>query len=118
MGELDNPGSDRPAADMPDSYLSLIRHAIKAVPEVKWALGVVGVVSAAGLIIGGLNIHPLVAVFGFVVMILFMTALLVFAHAVRDFAQTGNLHVRILIWFAFVLFMACSTALFASVAPR
>lgn len=93
------------------SYLSVIQTAMKAVPEVKWALAVVGVISAAGLIIAGLQIRPVVAIVGFPVMIVFMVVMLAFAYGARNFAKIGGAPSKVVIWFALLLFMATATSL-------
>jgi hypothetical protein len=109
--ELKKDGSS-PSID--GSYLDVISEAIKAVPEVKWALAVVGVISGVGLVVGGLRVNPLLAVFGFIVMLIFMIAMVLFAHGVKGVAQSGGLESKILIWFGLGLFMASATALFGS----
>jgi hypothetical protein len=93
------------------SYLNVIQTAMKAVPEVKWALAVVGVISAAGLIVAGLQIRPVVAILGFPVMIVFMVVMLAFAYGARNFAKIGGAPTKVVIWFALLLFMATATSL-------
>lgn len=96
----------------PDSTSSVIKQAIKAVPEVKWALGVVGAIYLVTLAIS--HTTPLAALFGFVLMIIGMTALLVFAYAVRGFKENGGWAATLLIWFALIFFLATATAVFAA----
>jgi hypothetical protein len=49
------------------------------------------------------------ALFGFIVMIVFMTTLVIFAYAVRRIAEMGTFLARALIWFIFLFFMAIVT---------
>jgi hypothetical protein len=103
-----------PTPKLGPPFLDVIKLATKAVPEVKWALAVVGVVSAIGLIIAGLQIKPLVAFLGFPVMIIFMVVMLAFAYGARDFAKAGGLVSKVLIWFAMLLFMAIATSMLSA----
>lgn len=120
MARADSPGESSRRDDqtvdnsVPHPFLAIIKQAIRAVPEVKWALGVVGVVSATGLVVVGLRIHPIVAIFGFIIMIIFMAVLLIFAYSVRHVAAAGTLLARMFIWFIFVLFIAITVTVFAA----
>ena len=92
----------------------VILRASRAVPAVRWALGVVAIVSAAGLIVVGLEIGPLASILGFVVMTLAMAILLIFAHAVRGTAETGRLVSTVFIRSSLVLFTAGVTTVFVA----
>ncbi|MGL6097012.1 MAG: hypothetical protein ACRC7O_14610 [Fimbriiglobus sp.] len=76
--------------------------AIRAVPEVKWALGVVGVAAAVSIVLSLRFFTPWVAVVGTLAMFVFMVMLVVFAGLIRlqDSAKRGP--ALVLMW-AFVL---------------
>jgi uncharacterized membrane protein len=98
----------------PESADISIRDAITAVPEVKWAVGVVGVISIAGLIFGGIRIHPIVAIFGFVFMILLMLGLVLFAAAVKDYRTKFARPASVLVWFTVLFIISTASSVFAS----
>src|SRR5258707_13771063 len=66
--------------DNPSTPPSVLKQAIKAVPAVKYALGIGGIISIIA-IVRGFGIDFRVAVVGTVVMLVLMTVLLVFAKA-------------------------------------
>jgi fido (protein-threonine AMPylation protein) len=107
-------GSKLNGTDGLNPYLSILREAIVAVPQVKWALGVVGVISAIGLVLTGLKISPLVALVGFPIALVFMAALVGFAYGVRSFANAGSKQTLFLIWFSLIVFMMATISVFAS----
>ena len=93
---------------------TVLREAIRAVPAVRYALGVGGIVSAVAVIFS-FKIDARVAFVSAVVMLLLMTILVVFA---RLSSLPGNklaAPALVFTWFALILFMAVSAALFSSV---
>jgi len=101
-----------PSSTFKEPYFATIREAINKVPEVKWALGVAGVLSAVGLILSGLQIHPLVALIGFPIMIVFMALLAIFAASIKDIKRTGVS--RAFVWFVLIIFITFIAALFSA----
>lgn len=96
------------------SPLGILQSAIKAVPAVKYALGIAGIIAAVA-IVAGFNIDFRIAVFGTVIMFVLMTALVIFAR-VAGTATVGLAGpATVLTWFSLLLMMATATALFTSV---
>jgi hypothetical protein len=93
---------------------SFLKQAIKAVPAVRYALGVAGIIAVIAIVKGyGLGFR--VAVFGAVIMLVLMTMLVVFARAVADRKSDFHLPALVFTWFALILTVATATALFFSV---
>lgn len=88
--------------------------AIRAVPSVKYALGVAGVVSAIA-VVRALDLSLTVAGFGAVVMFVLMTALVVFSALTRLAPHRLAIPATLLLYAAIVLTVATSTLLFTSV---
>jgi hypothetical protein len=101
-------------AGSPSSPPSILKQAINAVPAVKYALGVGGIISVIA-IVRGFGIDFRLAFWGTVVMLVLMTVLLVFAKASSRPQSAFKGPAFILTWFSLVLFMATATALFLSV---
>jgi hypothetical protein len=93
--------------------LSFLKQAIKAVPAVKYALGVGGVVAVIVIVVR-FKIDLRIAVLGAVVMFVLMIVLVVFA----KLSAQGNGFFRIpafvVTWFAVAIIMAASFAVFTS----
>lgn len=100
--------------DNPSTPPSVLKQAINAVPAVKYALGVGGIISVIA-IVRGFGIDFRVALWGTVVMLVLMTVLLVFAKASSRPQSAFKGPAFILTWFSLLLFMATATALFLSV---
>lgn len=94
--------------------LSLIRSAIKAVPAVRYALGVAGIGAAVALI-AGFTIDLRVAVFGIIILFVFMAVMVVFARLAS--VAAGSLYVlaMVLAWAAVILVISTSMLLLTSV---
>jgi len=92
----------------------ILQEAIKAVPAVKYALGVAGVASAVALVYS-FGISPKVALLGTVVMFLLMTILVVFARLTSLATGSFQLLALVLAWFSLLLLMAVSTLLVSCV---
>lgn len=101
-------------AKVPDSY-SLLREAIRAVPAVKYALGVGGVVAVIAIVIGGLKVDARIAIFGTVIMLVLMSILLIFARAAGRPSASVHRQALVFTWFCLFLFMATATLLFGCV---
>jgi hypothetical protein len=94
----------------PVAPLRILREAIKAVPAVKWALGVAGIASAVALVYS-LRISPRVAVLGTVVTLLLMTVLVVFARLASLSKGALRSPAIVLTWFSLLLLMVVSALL-------
>lgn len=93
---------------------TILGKAIRAVPAVKYALGVAGVIAVIAIVVGGWKIDERVAVFGFIVMIVLMTILAVFAKIPTTAIALGA-PLLVVVWSAVILFVATAGALFFSV---
>jgi hypothetical protein len=94
--------------------MELLREAVKAVPAVKWALGVGGIASVVAIVAAfGLDLR--VAGFGVVIMIPLMMLLVVFARAATLTGKAMRIPALVLAWFVLIVFMAVSAALVTSV---
>jgi hypothetical protein len=101
-------------ADAHDPPMSFLKQAIKAVPQVRLALAVLGVASAASLLFG-LFANKLVAIVGTVAMLLLMVVLLVFAHGVARLARTNlKIPALFLMWSAMILAVGAATLAMSS----
>ena len=98
--------------------ISFLREAIRAVPAVKWALGVGGIMAVIAIVYS-FQISPRVAVIGTLIMFLFMGVLVVFARASALGNSVIALPALVFTWFVLLVFMAVTLALlqFFSAAP-
>lgn len=94
--------------------LGLIRSAIKAVPAVRYALAVAAIGAAVALI-AGFTIDLRVAVFGIIILFVFMAVMVVFARLAS--VAAGSLYVlaMVLAWAAVILVISTSILLLTSV---
>jgi len=97
------------------SPTSILKQAIRAVPAVKYALGVGGIVAVIAIIVGGFKIDLKVAVLGSVIMFVLMTILVIFARLASAASVNFYLPMMVFTWFSLVLTMATALALFTSV---
>jgi hypothetical protein len=94
--------------------VKVLNEAIKAVPAVKYALGIGGVIAVIA-IAKSFGIDYRVAVFGVVIMLVLMTMLVIFARLAAKRESDFHLQAVIFTWFALVLTMATAVMLFSSV---
>lgn len=94
--------------------MAFLRRAISAVPAVKWALGVGGIVAVL-VIIKGFAINWVTAALGTAVMFVFMAVLVVFARLAEE--KRGSLRKLsfFVAWSSVLLTMATALALFLSI---
>jgi hypothetical protein len=97
-----------------DLTSNLLGKAIQAVPAVKYALGIAGIVAALA-VIGSLGVSYTVAFVGTVVMLVFMTALVVFARVSKTSNSALRFPALVFTWFSILLTMATACLLFSSV---
>jgi hypothetical protein len=92
----------------------ILKLAIKAVPAVKYALAVGGIVAVI-VIVAGWKIDFRIAVFGVVIMLVLMTAVVLFAHLAKESASVFRAPAVVFMWFSVILTMASALAVFLSV---
>lgn len=96
--------------------VEILRQAIKAVPAVRYALGVAGL-AAVVVIVAGFNIDYRIAVFGVVIVLILMTVLVVFAYLVKvaeGISASLAAAALFLVWAAIALVIATASFLFTS----
>lgn len=91
-----------------------LREAIKAVPAVKYALGVGGIVAAVAIVYS-FQIDPRVAFVGTLITFLLMGILVVFARMTAISGTRMHIPALAFTWFVLLIFMATSGSLFSSV---
>jgi hypothetical protein len=91
----------------------VFREAIKAVPQIKWALGVGGIVAVIA-IIQGFHLDWRVAVLGTIVMMVLMVMLVIFAR-VADPTSNLRLPGLVLTWFSVFIVIGSACLLFTCV---
>jgi len=96
------------------SPTSLLAQAIKAVPAVKYALGIGGIIAVVA-IVTSFGISVKIALFGTVVMMILMSVLVVFASLAGQRSSSFHSPALVFTWFSLILFMAVASALFTSV---
>ncbi len=94
--------------------MSVLREATKAVPSVKWALGIGGLIAVIALVYT-FKLDPRAAFVGLIVLLLFMTVLVLFARASTLKSGATFWPALIFTWFALIMFMATAVTLFGSV---
>ena len=98
-----------------DLHFQVLRQAIRAVPAVKWALGVAGLVAAVGII--GLLVREkwMVAIVGTVILLVLMTMLVVFARIAALQPRQLKGPIVVFVWFVLILTCAFAVTLFTTV---
>lgn len=94
-----------------------LHEAVKAVPAVKYALGIGGVVATIAIVYS-FKVDPRVAFFGTLVMLVLMGVLVVFARMASLASAAMHLPALVFTWFILLIFMAVSISLFTSVFYR
>lgn len=94
--------------------LSILRDSIKAVPAVKYALGVAGIISVIA-IIKSFNLDYRVAIIGTIVMLLLMTVLVISAKLSSLASPDFRLPALVFTWFALIFVIAIAISMFTSV---
>ncbi len=94
---------------------TFLKQAIKAVPAVKYALGIGGIIAVIAIVRGGLNIDFRVAIFGTVIMLVLMTILVVFANLASQQKSSFRKPAIVFTWFSLLLVMATAALLLVSV---
>jgi hypothetical protein len=89
---------------------TLLKNAVKAVPAIKYALGVAGVASVVAIVLG-LKLKPEIAVFGSLTVIGLMFVLVVFAGFAREQTNAIMWPAKVLVWF-YTIAVIVTTTLF------
>src|SRR5580658_6581886 len=92
-------------SEMSTNPLIILKSAIKAVPAVKYALGIGGIVAVVA-IVKSFGLGFKVAAFGTIVMIVLMSILLLFATAAGQKSSHPQVPALVFTWFCLMLFMA------------
>ena len=94
--------------------LKILKDAIRAVPAVKYALGVAGIISVIA-IVAALKIDFRIAVFGTIIMLVLMVVLIIFAKLSEAPKKYFTIPIIIFMWFALFLTMITAIFLFTSI---
>lgn len=110
-GEIDEGNEQLPKRMAP---FALVQEAIKAVPAVKYALGIGGIIAIIAIVRGfGLDFR--IAGFGAFIMMILMMLLVIFARASALTIKSLQIPALIFTWFILILFMLVSLTLFSCV---
>jgi hypothetical protein len=96
------------------SPMRFLRDSIRAVPAVKYALGIGGIVAAIS-IVDSFQVDPRVAALGTLVMLTLMSILVIFSRMASVSRREAIPPVLVLTWFSLLLFIAVSGTLFTCV---
>lgn len=94
--------------------MSVLREATKAVPAVRYAIGVAGIFSVVA-IVKSFGLDPRISFFGALFIVIIMAILVVFARVASLSKGYIRLPAIVLTWFSLLALVACSTLLFTSV---
>src|SRR4051794_31773548 len=94
-------------AEQPKGPLQVVMIAVKAVKEVRWALGGAGVLAAAALGIGFFS-SARAAIIGAAVMLCLMVLLFLFAAMTRLGPVALRVPATFFVWFVLLLFCTCA----------
>jgi hypothetical protein len=103
---IEKPKEDKPGTPPDEGRWSLLKAAIKAVPAVKYALGVAGIMAAAAIGIGFFQ-SPAAAFLSAGAMLILMVLLVVFA-AIAASPSALKIPAMFLAWVLVLLFSGCS----------
>jgi hypothetical protein len=94
--------------------MALLRESVRAVPAVRYALGVAGLLAVVA-IAGAIGLTPTVAVFGTLIVLVLMIVLLLFARLTTTAPRHFLRPVLVLMWGSLALLLATAALLFTSV---
>ncbi len=95
--------------------IDMLREAIKAVPSVKYALGIGGVASIVAIIINLFGLSPTIAIIGTIVVLILMGVLVIFARMTSINSTKMFIPIMSFMWFILIFFMLISLSLFTSI---
>jgi hypothetical protein len=93
--------------------LRILRESIKAVPAMKYALAVAGILAVVAMV-GAFKISPAMAVFGAVITLVLMVAMVIFARLTTTAPRHFFLPVTVMMWAFLVITVATAFLLFTS----
>ncbi|MEO8425779.1 MAG: HEAT repeat domain-containing protein [Verrucomicrobiota bacterium] len=93
------------------ALLKIIKESIRAVPAMKYALAVVGIVAVVGMV-RAFNLSPAVAVFGAVITLVLMVAMVIFARLTTAAPKHFLLPAQVMMWSFLALSIATASLLF------
>jgi hypothetical protein len=93
--------------------LGILRESIKAVPAMKYALAVAGILAVVAMV-GAFKISPAMAVFGAVITLVLMVAMVIFARLTTTAPRHFFFPVTIMMWAFLVITVATAFLLFTS----
>jgi len=92
----------------------ILREAIRAVPAVKYALGIAGIISALAIVVS-FQIDFRVAILGTIIMLILMVVLVIFARLTVITQSYFVVPAIVLTWFCLLITISTATLLFSSV---
>ena len=98
---------------MISQLLKILRESIKAVPAMKYALAVAGILAVVAMV-GAFKISPSMAVFGAVITLVLMVAMVIFARLTTTAPRHFFLPVTIMMWAFLIITVATAFLLFTS----
>jgi hypothetical protein len=93
--------------------LALLREAVRRIPQLKWAFGVIGL-AAAAVIVQALVRSPVFGLAGIIGVVVAMVVLFVFSKVVSSAARTTRPVAVAFLWFVMIVAMAAIGCLFWS----
>src|SRR5579864_6793394 len=105
---------DKVSEGLLTSPLNVLRGAIRAVPAVKYALCIAGIVSVVA-IVKSFGIDSRLGALSAIVMLVLMAVLVVFARLAKTPADQFVMPVLVLVWFSLLITICTAAGLFGSV---
>jgi tetratricopeptide (TPR) repeat protein len=93
--------------------LKILRESIKAVPAMKYALAVAGILAVVAMV-GAFKVSPQTAVFGSIITLVLMVAMVIFARLTTTAPRHFLLPVKIMLWAFLLVTVATASLLFTS----
>jgi hypothetical protein len=98
---------------MISQLLTIIRESIKAVPAMKYALAVAGVLAVVAMV-GAFKLSPQAAIVGSVVTLVLMVAMVIFARLTTVAPRNFLLPVQVMLWAFLIVTVGTALLLFTS----
>ena len=97
---------------MATQLLNILKEALRRVPAMKYALAVAGILAVVALV-GAFRISPLVAVFGAVIILVLMVAMVIFARLTKVAPRHLLLPAQVMMWSFLLVTVATAFLLFS-----
>jgi tetratricopeptide (TPR) repeat protein len=98
---------------MISQLLKVLRESMKAVPAMKYALAVAGILAVVAMV-GAFRVSPQTAVFGSIITLVLMVAMVIFARLTTTAPRHFFLPVKIMMWAFLIVTVATAFLLFTS----